>query len=238
MTEPSQLPLDVAEILSDPRLSTLKPRPANLSKAGMVLKPSDPPSPGESRFLLLREEEVPFEAKVEWVNDPGTFGLLGLGQGFGALRERARFEEARAKPATYADAWSYADWLIVSPAFADIVRRFDPLAVETAEVDWSFTSGGKLDGYQFLDVRRSLPGYDYRRSVVNVEVDSAGTRRVRSLGYPRAIRRDLPDDVHVFRDRYFRYDVFFSRELAKALSDAGMQQIYFEDPVKPYAVEL
>ncbi len=161
----------------------------------------------------------------------------GKGQGFKLVTEQPRFQEDKKKPARRVDTWSYSSWLIVSPTFADILRRFDPEALETLPIDWTFKDGRKLDGYQFLDVRRRVSAYDYARTMIRVEIEK-GRQYVAELGHPRALKPDIDPKIHIFRDEYFRADIFMSRALARALTDAGMEGIRFEDPVSTDTVRL
>jgi hypothetical protein len=238
MSGNTPLPPGMVEILQDPRVLELKPRPATMPKAGVTLKPSNPPPVGESPYLLfVVEYDEASGAPVDWVNEPANSGSMGRGRGFKGLSERPHFTEARAKPAKLRDAWAWTSWLIASPAFAQLLRRFDPDVIDTIDFDWVFADGGKLDGYQFLDVRRSLNAYDYARSVVYVEAD-ATRKYVRGLGSPRALKADLPRGLHVFREAYFQDEIFFSRELAQALVTVGLRCFHFEDPARRMPVEF
>jgi hypothetical protein len=242
MSGNAPLPAGMVEILKDPRVLALQPNPPTMPKyrfeAGITLKPSNPPAVGDSPYLLfVVDYEDASAAKVEWTNEPGDSGRMGWGKGFAALKVRPNFTEARAKPSRLRGAWAWTRWLITSPEFAQILHRFDPDAIETVDMDWTYTDGGKLDGYRFLDVHRLLHAYDYARSVVHVGAD-ATRKYVRELGSPRALLAELPHDVHVFREAYFKYDVFCSRELAKALVTAGLRGFHFEDPARRTRVEF
>ena len=240
MSQLNQLAPGMAEVLSDPRLAELKARPPGRSRAGMILQPKNPPLLGESPFLTFEEDfDEPPVTKVEWVNEPQDAGPMGRGNGFPNLKVRPRFEEARQKPAKgICDAWRYAGWMIASPRFVEILRRFDPQVVVTADIDWVFSDGQKLDGYQFLDVTRLIHAYDYQRSAVIVEVTEERGKYVKGLSYPRALRDDVPRDIHIFREARHPQDIFFSRELAKVLATSGLSQFKFEDPVRVGSVEF
>lgn len=243
MNEPLDLPQappEFEQLLQDPRLEGFKDGPSHLPPSRRTLMPANPPVAGESRYLLYREYDEESFATVDWLNDPGgiSFALrTGNGQGFKLLTEQPRFREGKKKPARRADAWTFSSWLIVSPGFADILRRFDPDAIETVPIDWTFKDGGKLEGYQFLDVRRRLPAYDYARTAVEVTIEK-GKKYIAQLDHPRALKRDIDPSVHLFRDSYFRTDIFMSRALARALTEAGMQGIRFEDPANTNTVEF
>lgn len=226
------LPPDGLELLKDPQLADLRPRAPNLPRAGKTLRPSQPAKEGESRFVIFRTDyDFVQAANVVWTNEPKPPGSLGRGAGFRSLQNtRPHFTEDRPKPTPSSGAWEYASWMVASPRFAAVIRQFDPAAIEAVEIDWVYACVQKLEGYAFLDVTRLLHAYDYRRSVVNVKIHETGKKLISSLSSPRALKADLPADVHVFREAYFRGDVFFSRELAKALLEVEPLGFYFEDP--------
>lgn len=242
-----KLPPEAQALLEGPQLADLKYRGPGLSPAGKVLRPSQPAKVGESPFLIFRTSvDCLRPSNVAWKNPPWPRGLLGEGRGFPTLRDtRPHFTEDQPKPAKYSQAWEWEGWLIASPQVAATMRAFDPDAIETVEIDWVFADGKKLDGYVFLDVRRLLHAYDYERSVVYVEIREKG-KYISSLGVPRALRSDLPANVHVFRESYWRNEVFVSRELAQALAHAlawqrprGVERdVYFEDPARRGAVKF
>jgi hypothetical protein len=236
----SQRPPEFETILKDPRLDDLKERPDWLPRERRVLQPANPPVAGESPFLLLREWNEESFAAVDWLNGPKGIGFTldtGRGQGFRLITETPRFREQKKKPAQRADAWRYSNWLIVSAAFADVVRSFDAEAIETLPIDWEFSDGLKLDGYQFLDVKRLEYAYDYHRSAVRVEIKK-GRKFVAGLEHPRALKPGLDPALRIFRDAYHRQDIFMSRDLARALTQADMKCIRFEDPASTDTVRF
>ncbi|HEY0685288.1 MAG TPA: DUF1629 domain-containing protein [Steroidobacter sp.] len=242
-----KLPPDALALLDDPQLADLKYRGPGLARAGKVLEPSQPAKVGDSPFLILKTSaEYMRPSNVVWQNPPSPRGMLGEGRGFPTLRStRPHFTEDQPKPAELSHAWEYEGWLVASPQFAATIRAFDPEAIETVEIEWVFADGQKLDGYVFLDVRRLLHAYDYRRSVVYVEIGEKG-KYISNLGTPRALKPDLPANVHLFREAYWRHQVLVSRELAKALTQAlgqtrpraARRDIYFEDPARVGAVKF
>jgi hypothetical protein len=232
-----QIPPEFETLLKDPRLDGMQDRPPGMPRDQRVLQPANPPVVGESPFLLLREWDEGSSGAVEWLNKPADIAVLqdsGRGRGF-KLTETPRFVERKKKPARHVDAWSYYNWMIVSPAFADIARSFDAEAIETLPIEWEFSDGLRLDGYQFFDVRRLVHSYDYHRSAVRVEM-KRGKKFVAGLAHPRAVKRDLDPTLRIFRDAFNREDIFMSRDLARALTQAGMHGIRFEDPVNIDAV--
>lgn len=235
-TDIGKPPPEVMELLQDPRLAGLKYRGPGRSKAGAVLQPSGPPpNIGESPYVLFRvnyEDASP--AKVTWTNEPpGLVSLLqmGTGKGFARLTETPHFEEQRPRPATPREAWVYTGWLVASPRFAQIVREHAGDSIATAPVDWVFADGKKLDGYVFLDVLPLIHAYDYKRTEVVVLIGEQGPY-ISSLGYPRALRRELRADLPIFRDAFQPDDIFVSRALARALLAAKLRGFDFEDPAR------
>jgi hypothetical protein len=223
-----QLPPEALELLDDPRTADLKYNGPGLPNARSVLRPADPPVAGESRYVIF-SPVVPesSNARVDWVNKvPNAYALAH--RGLDMLRaERPRFREEGRKPEVPPDAWDYLGVLIASPQVADIMTRYEP-AIQTVPIDWTFADGGKLDGYVFLDVHRAVAAYDYKRSEVLVERDQTH-KFIADLGMARALRRDLDPALHAFREAFKLGEIFVSRDLAAALTDAGLQ-IDFIDP--------
>jgi hypothetical protein len=226
-----RLPSEAEQLLDDPQLAGLRYRGPGIPKDGKALQPSQPPKVGESAFLLFATDAEYIQmASVVWENCPSPRGSLGDGNGFPTLKsERPRFTVDKPKPAEVPAVWDYAGWLIASAQFVETLRAFDADPIETVEIDWIYADGQKLDGYVFLDLRRVLHAYDYRRSVVYVQMGASG-KFISNLGVPRALKRDLPSGVHVFREAYWRHQCFFSRELARALVQTQGKGFYFEDP--------
>ena len=78
-------------------------------------------------------------------------------------------------------------------------------------------------------VRRVVQAYDWKRSTVLVEHDE--TRKyIAGLGMTRALRPELPADMHIFRDTYCLQDVFVSPELGADLVRVGTPDLYLLDP--------
>jgi len=243
MTETLDLPQPPPEfsaILQDARLEGMVDAPPHLPRARRILQPANPPRAGESAYLLFRQYNTESFGKVDWLNKPPGMNFVmstGKGQGFPLITEQPKFRERKKKPARRVDAWVYSSWLIVSPAFAEIMRSFDAGVIETLPIDWEFSDGTKLDGYVFLDVKRRLYAYDYARSEVWVEIQE-GRKFVAGLGHPRALKPEIDPSFHIFRDAFHRPDIFMSRALARALSEAGMHGIRFEDPASIDTVEF
>jgi hypothetical protein len=175
---------------------------------------------------------------MNWMNKPFPSGSLGRGNGFSTLRDVSpRIEVDGPKPDEIGGAWGYDNWLIASSKVVATISAFDPAAIEVVEIDWIYADGKELDGYVFLDVMRLLYAYDYRRSVVNVEMGEFG-KFIANIGAPAALKPDLPTGIHVFREAHWRHDIFFSRALAKALLQAEPKGFYFRDPARHGAARL
>jgi hypothetical protein len=227
-------------LLDDPRLADMKDALPNFPRTRRILDPSDPPKAGESRYLLFHDEDSETFGRLSWENEPQRLSFIshtGHGEGFGRLTERPRIKEKKRRPKSRVDVWDFRLWLVASAAFVEVLRRFDPEAVETLDIDWSFVDGETLDGYVFLDIRRRIHAYDYARSRAVVEMEK-GRKLVAWLAHPRALQPDIDPSIHVFRDAYWRHDVFVSRAVAQALVEAGLRGFRFEDPVSVATVEL
>lgn len=225
-----QPPPELRALLNDPRLADMKDSPDKLARSTRILEPRNPPKPGESRYLLLQQEYDEPIRGVTWVNEPQTLAFhsrTGEGQGFSLVTERPRFEQSARKPISR-QVWIYGNWLIASPAFADIVRRFDSGVVETVDIDW-VSANGRLEGYSFFDVRRRLPAYDYARTRLVVQMHD-GKKSISQLSHPRALKADIDPAIHTFREEFYRTHIYMSRPLAKAIVEAGVRGIRFEDP--------
>lgn len=217
-----QVPAAALELLSDPRTADLEYLGPGLPNDRRVLKPTNPPTVGESRFLLFSPyPEDSSNARIDWLNKPEASYALAA-RGLEMLGpETPRFREARKKPKALPEAWFYLGVVIASPRVAAIMTKFEP-GIQTVSIDWTFADGGRLDGYVFLDIHRAIPAYDYGRSEVLVERDK--TRKfVAGLGMVRALRRDIDLNIHAFREAFNVHEIFISREMAAALYEAGLE---------------
>jgi hypothetical protein len=235
-----RLPPEAVALLDDPRLMDMKDARPGFPRARRTLEPRDPPKRGESRYLMFGEENRERFGDIKWVNEPQGLAFhlrTGPGLGFPLVTGRPRLEESIAKPRVRAQVFFYRSWWVASSVFVDILRRFDPGAFETLEIDWLFADGQRLDGYVFVDVTRRIHAYDYARTAVIIEIEK-GQKRIARLGLPKALKQDIDSALHAFRDAYHRSDVFMSRALAKTIVDAGMPTIRFEDPVSTDTVRF
>ena len=227
-------------MLEDPRLADMKDAPPRFPRSRRTLEPCDPPNKGESRYLQFNEQNVDAFGDIKWVNE--TQGLsfhleTGMGLGFSLITERPRLDESIAKPKSRTAVFGFRSWFVASPAFVEILRRFDAEAFETREIDWVFADGERLEGYAFIDITRRIYAYDYARSATVVEMEN-GRKRIARLARPRALKPDIDPAIHTFRDAYHRGDVFMSRALANEITAAGIRTIRFEDPVSTDTVRF
>jgi uncharacterized protein DUF1629 len=226
------LPAELRALLDDPRLADMKDSPDPMARSTRVLEPRDPPKPGESHYLRLRNDYEASIHPVHWVNEPKGLPFLartGEGQGFPLVTERPRFEQSRMKHDIGRDVWYYGGWLIASSALVEILQRFDPSVIETIDIDWTFTGGQRHEGLAFLDVRRFVSAYDYPRMRLVVQMHK-GVKSISHLAYPQALKPDIDPAVHIFREGFFRSDIFISRALANAVAQVQHRGIRFEDP--------
>jgi hypothetical protein len=232
------LPPDGEALFNDPRMEGLTDPPPGCPPAERLLAPTDPAQVGESPFLSMRCISEGRRSRVAWVNEPDGFehAAQGEGRGFWLFRDPPQFRETGKKPKQPADFWPYLSWFVASPRMVEILSRFDPSAIETVPIDWRFADGQKLDGYVFLDVRRVVHAYDYRRTPVLMARDR-GRTFIHRLMYPRALKPIADPNAKIFRDRYF-LDLFVTRALAKALSQAGVRGLSLEDPAAIGAIEF
>jgi hypothetical protein len=224
------LPPDGEALFTDPRLEGLTDPLPGFPPSERLLEPTDPAQVGDSEFLIMRSISESRGGRVTWVNKPEgrAYADQGNGRGFWLFKDPPVFQEACKKPKQPADFWPYLGWFIASPKMVEILSRFDPSVIDTVAIDWTFSDGKKLDGYVFLDLRRRIHAYDYRRTAVLMARDRGHTFIHRFM-YPRTLK-PIPDPkVNIFREAYSR-EVFVKRELAKELSLAGIKGNFFEDP--------
>ena len=234
------VPPQLQEILNThPRLDGMCAAPPNCADERRIIEPADPPSPGESQFLLLRlYTEDPF-GEHSWINKPKDVWLstdVGHGIGFGAIKEKPVIKEPNLRPWRRPDLFAFIGWHVASRRFVDAIAKFDPAATTTLPIEWKFR-WRSTDDFVFFEVKRLVDAYDYSRSVLDCTYKWEA-RCLEDLGYPRALKRGAGEGLHIFRDYYRRRDVFVSRQLAKAFIDAGMRGIRFDDLVTGKEIEL
>jgi hypothetical protein len=226
-----QMPADLRKILdSDPRLDGLINKPGESVKPVRVLKPENPPLPGESPLVKMHFLSEDRFNPTAWRNEPQDVILpiqVGDGRGLSRLLQKPVFVEKGSPPKFRADAFEYVSWLTVSTRFVEIVRKFAPHDIETIDVDWTLGDGNKLPGVHFLDILKLVDAYDYRRSQVRVIADG-NRRQLDQLEYPRALKPGAADGVHICRDSFLRQDILVSRELAEAMVAARLRGVKFQ----------
>lgn len=219
------VPPEALALLDDPRTAELTYLPPPMPHDFRVLVPEIAPKFGESRFVILTFEESDF---VTEVFSNGVQGLSS-GKGLDAIREvRPRLFTELERPAQLPAGWFSSGVIVASPTFAKVLREFGGDVIDTVNIDFT-CANGHIEGYAFLDVRRVIHAYDWRRSEVRVARNQHGNY-IAGLGQARALKRDIESGVHVFRDAYASSEVFVSREVATALRRAGLDDVYFYDP--------
>lgn len=195
--------------------------------AALTTKPSEPVRT-PSAYLRLGEGYTSQPSRnAEWVNQPANRIFFGGDGGFEAITERPRFELASKAPRQLFHLAPLGQLYVASPDALELLRRVDAEAIITVPIDWVFSDGQGLDGYVLLDVVRHHHVYDYKRSTVNVELRNGV--RWPALGYDRALRDDIPTDVHLVRDAHMRQETFVSRDLAEQLYQLAHRELSFQD---------
>jgi uncharacterized protein DUF1629 len=233
----SPLPPDALELLEDPRLDGMTNPHDKFRKSTRVLQPEQLER-NPSVYLSMREGYGADPTRnARWVNEPEWFFLDGgRGAGFGRLTERPRFEQAGKAPKRLFHLWRWGGHYVASPDMVDLLSKEDPASIVTLPIDWVFSDGQCLDGYVFLDVVRLHYAYDYKRSVVNVEMKDG--RKYPHLGNDRALRTDIPEGLKIFRDAHHRHDVFVSRPLAAEINALASRELAFNDVHTHHSVQF
>ncbi len=224
------MPADLRKILeTDPRLDGLESRKSLVGFPMEVLKPENPPLPGDSALVRLDLfTDDPF-GDVKWLNPPeDIYGVLGNGRGLKAIAETPQFREAGTRPRRRADAYEYTSWLVVSGAFAKVVKQFAPQHTELLRIDWTRSNGSRVEGMYFLDVTKLVDAYDFSRSELRIVLNN-GRRLLEGMNFPRAIKPGADVGVHICRDLFLRHEILVSRELAEALAAAQLRGVKFRE---------
>jgi hypothetical protein len=222
---PMHMPADLRGLLeNDPRVAALPDAPPG-NPYRDVLRATEMLAPIDRRFAKLSvfPGDDPF-AHNKWINKPEAASrslIMGRGKGLRQITETPVIYEDGARPEKRPDIFRYASWYVVSQAFDDIVRQFDPSAIESLPIDWRFSDQSKHDGARFLDVTRQLDAFDYMHSEVGLFVEGS-LKDIDGLNFPRALKPGIAG-VHLLRDSYLRSEILVSIELARALADAGMR---------------
>lgn len=228
------------EILdTHPQLEGMREALPNFPPERRTILPADPPPPGESPFVLLYLYTEDTFGEYQWTNKPKDAWLstdVGHGIGFAAITEKPAIKEPNLRPWRRPDLFSFIGWYVASRKLIDVIAKFDPAAITTLPIEWTFRFRS-TDDFVFFDVTRLVDAYDYSRCALDVHFQY-GDRNLYDILYPRAFKRGAADGQHIFRDFYHRSDILVSRELAKALVDAGMRGIRFNDLVTGRTVEL
>jgi hypothetical protein len=220
-------PADALMLLQDPRLEGMVEGPQGIPNV-RVLRPSEI-TREESKYLQIRHSYVARpDSNALWVNKPDwSFSNNGRGLGFDHVQERPRVEQPKTPPKELFHLWEYAQFFVASPDMLELLQNACPAAVASIPIEWVFSDGQGLEGYEFVDVIAVHDAYDYRRSVVNVELQNG--KKAPMLAYDRALRADIPASACLFRDSFHRDDVFVSRELAAQIARLARRELSFYD---------
>ena len=220
-------PADALMLLQDPRLEGMVEGPQGIPNI-RVLRPSEI-TREESKYLQISHSYVAQPgSNAAWVNKPDwSFLKNGRGLGFDHIQERPRVEQPRTPPKKLFHLWEYAEFFVASPDMIELLRNACTAAFASIPIEWVFSDGQGLEGYEFVDVIALHDAYDYRRSVVNVELRNGN--KAPMLAYDRALRADIPASACLFRDSFCRNDVFVSRELAAQIARLAGRELRFHD---------
>jgi hypothetical protein len=118
----------------------------------------------------------------------------------------------------------------------ELLEREAPGSFQTLPIDWVFNDGQALDGYVFLDVIKLHHAWDYKRSTAIVEMNW-GRKHLR-FGNGRVMRQDIPSEIKIFRDAYFRQEVLVSEDLAAKIVQLASREIGFRDEATAMTVDV
>lgn len=155
------------------------------------------------------------------------FGWRGGGFGFGELELRPRLQMAYASRFGMPELWSLGRFFVASPAMHALLRKYEPSALATVDIDVRFDDGVAAEGYVLLDVIAQRVAWDYARSDVEVYLNDG--RRYLRLESPRTLRADIPSTVHLFRDSSNLEGLLVSRELAEKMEAMSSAQLWITD---------
>lgn len=222
----ARLPPDALELINDPRVEPWKQEQKHRITGALTFQPAEPVRTESPYLKIERGHDARPDHNASWVNKPNYFFDRG-GRGFKAITERPRIEQARPAPHQLFHLWEFAHCFVASPDITELLMRVDPDAIVTLPIDWVFSDGQGLDGYVFLDFVHKRHVYDYKRSTVYVELRN-GVVQPR-LGIDRALRDDIPTEVHIVRDAYHFSEVFVSRFLAEQIHPLAHRELAFSD---------
>lgn len=244
VTQPSiaryAMPPDLRRILdSDPRLSGMTDPLPGFSPEVRELAPVEVRDVPPAFSLLWTTTDDPF-GEMYWTNRPpdiAPYFNTGGGCGLAPVGDRPCIRESRKPPAKRPDIFEFLRWHVASNAFIEVVREFDPQAIEVKPVRWEFAGGVISDRYSFLDVTRLGDAYDYARSHLRVRY-AEGKRSLTSMGYPRVLKPTFGVGASIARDSYSPHDVLVTHDLARALVEAGLRGFRFLDLARGNSIEL
>jgi hypothetical protein len=226
----ARLPDDGRARLREPAAGDFK-APQGFTHLKCRLEANDPAKePG--RFLLLTPlaqhgYSDPSNIQTEWQNMTETNRWTGGGIGFPDVTTRPRIQALGPAPPRLPQFWSMGRFFIASPAVCELLRQYGSTAIDTVEIDWTYSDGVRLRGYSMVDVKAFRHSIDFFRS--DIEIMLNGERRYLYQRGHRTLRADIPEGVHAFRDALDHSEVIFSRELAIALETLAPGSCQFMD---------
>jgi hypothetical protein len=226
-------------IIADPRFADMREALPHFPPTSIDLQPENPVKLGEGRFLQLECGDV-VGKPYRWSNEPPCPRSFWLNWGdeplerLRLIRERPRIEHLARKPRKHWDVRRWSPFYMVSDRVLEVLRRFDPGAFETVDIDLVYLRDEVVRGYHLLVFTRALDVVDYTRTPLRVTLRD-GRKSLETL-VPLAFHADIEPQVHLFRPDIFYSQVYVSRELAAALALVHPHEVRFLDPAGHYHI--
>lgn len=227
----ARLPEDGRARLNEPAAEDFK-APQGFSHLKCRLEARDPiKQPG--RFLLfmpghaLHGHATPSSVQTEWLNMTEANRWTGGGIGFPDVTGRPRVRALAPAPSQLPQIWWMDRFFVVSRPVCELLRQYAATAIDTVDIDWSYSDGVRLEGYAMLDVKKFHHSIDFFRS--DIEIVLNGEHRYMHQRGHRTLRTDLPEGVHAFRDALNHSEIIISRELAAVLETLAPGACRFMD---------
>jgi len=117
-------------------------------------------------------------------------------------------------------------WPICSDRFVEIIRAHSPSAIETFDARIiSKKDGVPIEGFQIVNVVDCVPCINLEMSKVSYDDDLG--KQISGI-YEFVLNRNaIPVDAHIFRASEWRFALFVTKQLASALTAAGMSGVAY-----------
>jgi hypothetical protein len=169
----------------------------------------------ESPFVRIANLSSEAE-DIDWINDPlllpGDYFAGGIG--FSRLTEPPIFQLKANDAHRLLDFHWFRGAAIVRKGWVELCRDLDPDAIEVIPLQIILADGRSAEGDFYLwDVVRRIDAIDWgctKATVIKGELhgeDYLYTSQVRAI----VMRPDVPEKIHLFRDRIYRTTVFCTR---------------------------